>query len=748
MNSPTSGSEAPTPGRSATSAAFDLLDVRLQRWVYDEGWQSLRAVQEKAIPLLIDAAHDVILSATTASGKTEAAFLPILSNLVRDPERGPGAQVLCVSPLKALIDDQFYRLEDLCAPVDVTVHRWHGDVTATAKTRFTKHPSGVLVITPESLEALFVLRGDALAAMFAGLRYVVVDELHAFVGTQRGAQLQSLLHRLDLVLTRPPVRVGLSATIGNVEVATAFLRPSDPAAVKIVDCSEEPFDVRLQVRGYVNHRPAASGGAEATTGDAIFAVTDDLYRTLRGSNNLVFANARARVEQIADILTQRSARDRLPNEFWPHHGNLSREVREDAEIRLRDPHAPATVICTSTLELGIDIGAVSSVAQVGAPPSVAVLRQRVGRSGRRGEPAVLRLYSTVDELTASSDIVDELRWPLVQSIAMVNMMLDRWLDSPTHPSLNLSTLVQQTMSVLVQHGGARADQLHRILCGPGPFGDVDAADYALLLRAMAGQDLITQEPTGLLLVAGKGERMASHFSFYAVFESPKEWRVTTGGRTLGTLSPLHPPTVGDFLIFAGRRWSIDSIDADAEVIDVTPAPAGKLPTFDAGPIPMSNAARDAMVAVYEGVDVPPWLDLTARQLLSEARAAWHRANLSRNMVLDVGSTTIVLPWVGDQALDTARLMLQSHNVVAELVGPALYVKAVSPGDLAAVSSRILAGEHPDAFDSAALMGRYKLDKWDWVLSDELLTRANAARCIDMDGALIVFRRLAEAPLII
>jgi ATP-dependent Lhr-like helicase len=746
MSSLTSGSEAPTPGRSAPSVAFDLLDPRLQRWVYDEGWQSLRAVQEKAIPLLIDAAHDVILSATTASGKTEAAFLPILSNLVRHPERGPGAQVLCVSPLKALIDDQFYRLEDLCAPVDVAVHRWHGDVTATAKGRFTTHPSGVLVITPESLEALFVLRGDALAAMFAGLRYVVVDELHAFVGTQRGAQLQSLLHRLDLVLARSPVRVGLSATIGNVEVATAFLRPSDPAAVKIVDCSDEPFDVRLQVRGYVNHRPSASDGAEATTGDAIFAVTDDLYRTLRGSNNLVFANARARVEQIADILTQRSARDRLPNEFWPHHGNLSREVREDAESRLRDPHTPATVICTSTLELGIDIGAVSSVAQVGAPPSVAVLRQRVGRSGRRGEPAVLRLYSTVDELTASSDIVDELRWPLVQSIAMVNLMLDRWLDSPTHPSLNLSTLVQQTMSTLVQHGGARADQLHRILCGPGPFGDVDVADYARLLRAMAGQDLITQEPTGLLLVAGKGERMASHFSFYAVFESPKEWRVTTGGHTLGTLSPLHPPTVGDFLIFAGRRWSIAAVDADAEVIEVTPAPAGKLPTFDAGPVPIGNAARDAMVAVYQGTEEPSWLDQTARALLGEAREAWRRADLSRNTVLGSGSTTIVLPWTGDQSLDTARLILQSHGIVAELVGPALYVKGVSSGDLTGVASRVLAGDHPGAFELAALMGRYKLDKWDWVLDDDLLTRANAARCIDMDGALTVFHHIAGSPL--
>jgi ATP-dependent Lhr-like helicase len=737
ISSPTSGSN------EAASSSFDLLHPSLQHWVYDEGWTALRAVQEQAIPLLIGADHDAILAATTASGKTEAAFLPILSNLAR-ARGGGGVEVLCISPLKALIDDQFQRLSLMAAEVDVPVHRWHGDVSAAAKRRFSQSPSGVLIITPESLEAMFVLRSHELTTLFTSLRYVVIDELHAFVGTQRGAQLQSQLHRLERALGTQPRRIGLSATIGNIDVAAAFLSPAAPGEVAIVDCSDEPFDLRLQLRGYVNQRPGPGDarvpdGSEG--GDAIFEITDDLYQALRGSNNLIFANARNRVEQIADILTRRCESEHRPNEFWPHHGNLSKEVREDAEIRIRDPYTPATIVCTSTLELGIDIGAVKSIAQVGVPPSVAVLRQRTGRSGRRGEPAELRVFCAVNELADSSDIVDELRCALIQSIAMVNLMLRRWLDSPVNPRLNLSTLVQQTMSTLAQHGGARAEQLFAVLGGPGPFEDVGQALYAELLHAMSNADLITQDSTGLILVAGVGERLISHYSFYAVFETPKEWRVTTTGRPLGTLSPQRPPMVGDFLIFAGRRWRIVLVDSEAQVIEVTPSTAGRLPTFQHDLPPAPSNARDEMVAIYEGGDVADWLNPMARELLADARAAWQRAKLSTSTVVDSGESLIVLPWVGDRALDTVRLILQSYEIDAELDGPALRLHGTTNLQLQEAAKRVLASGAPDAFELAVRLGRFKVDKWDWVLDDHLLGEANAVRCIDVEGALTACQRI-------
>ncbi len=732
MSSQTSGSEP------ATSSAFDLLHPSLQRWVYDEGWMALREVQEQAVPLLLGSDRDVILAATTASGKTEAAFLPMLSNLAFAPSTpGEGAEVLCISPLKALINDQFARLEEMCERAQVPVHRWHGDVSASAKATFTKKPSGVLVITPESLEAMFVLRGDSLAKLFAPLRYMVIDELHAFIGTQRGAQVQSLLHRLDLILRREPPRVGLSATIGNIDMAKSFLRPTAPGVVSVVDCSGEGFDLQLQLRGYVDRAatPAGDGGG------ALFAIADHLFKTLRGSNNLVFANARGRVETLSDMLTQWCEQEHFPNEFWPHHGNLSKEVREDVEARLKDHNVPATVICTSTLELGIDVGAVSSVAQVGPPPSVAVLRQRVGRSGRRGEPAVLRLYSSVPELVPKSDLIDELRCPLVQSISMVNLLLRRWMDSPTSSDLNLSTLIQQSLSMISQHGGAKAAQLYRVLCGPGPFAAVDAATFAQILRSMARSELITQDPSDILLLGRVGEKIVSHFTFYAVFETPTEWRVTTGGRPLGTLSPQLPPTVGDFLIFAGRRWEIAVVDAEAELIDVTPSPAGKVPHFDSELPPLSNAARDEMVAVYEGTDVANWLAADAAEILAEARAAWRRADLSQHTVFEAGHESLVFPWVGDLALATATRMLRGRGVAAEIAGPAIRVPSTSAGELESIALAVVSTCSPDPLKLAEELGPFRVDKWDWVLDEDLLARANADRCIDVEGAMVVFGKI-------
>src|ERR1700753_1486199 len=208
---------------STDPAAFDQLDERIRHWVWREGWTELRDAQERAIPALIDADRDAIIAAATAAGKTEAAFLPILSNLLRD-EPCSGS-VLYISPLKALINDQWSRLDKLCESLEIPVTGWHGDVSSGRKQRFVKKPAGVLLITPESLEAMFVTRGASLASTFAALRYVVVDELHAFLGSERGMQLQSLMQRVDHACGRSVPRVGLSATLGDMRLAAAFLRP-------------------------------------------------------------------------------------------------------------------------------------------------------------------------------------------------------------------------------------------------------------------------------------------------------------------------------------------------------------------------------------------------------------------------------------------------------------------------------------------------------------------------------------------
>src|ERR1035438_420982 len=349
---------------AATSDTFHLLHPAVQRWIYEQGWTELRDAQERAAAPILEGSLDVIIAAATASGKTEAAFLPICSRLL-SPENS-GACVLYVSPLKALINDQGDRMERLCEAMEIAVHPWHGDISQGRKREFLKEPKGILLITPESLEAVFVNRGPSVGALFSKLLYVIVDELHSFIGTERGQQLQSLLWRVEHAIGRRVPRIALSATLGDMTIAAGFLRPHDGDKVQIVVSCGSGQELKLLVRGYritapVDHpageKAPEEGSAEESVNDgSVYAVAADLMTTLRGSKNLVFANSRSNVEKYADLLGRMCETERVPNEFWAHHGNLSKEIREEAEAALKDSARPATAVCTSTLELGIDIG--------------------------------------------------------------------------------------------------------------------------------------------------------------------------------------------------------------------------------------------------------------------------------------------------------------------------------------------------------------------------------------------------------
>ena len=771
--SPTSVSEA------APSSAFTRLHPRIQRWIYDQGWTSLHDAQERAIGPIVEGDRDVIIAAATASGKTEAAFLPILSTLAgatdqptsgerdpwtaydpwAEPATGPsaGVQALYVSPLKALINDQYQRLERICERVDVPVHRWHGDVSAAAKQRLIARPSGVLLITPESLESTFVNRGSLVPRLFVGLRYIVIDELHSFLATQRGVQLQSLMNRVELAVRLRPPRIGLSATLGDMNQATAFLRPTDPEQVLIVESKSDGRGLMLQLRGYVATPPPVSphqaenaeragrevAVEETVNGDAT-EIAEHLFRHLRGQDNLVFANTRNHVETYADLLARRSDRERVPNEFWPHHGNLSKELREAAEAQMKDRTRPATAVSTSTLELGIDIGSVTSVAQIGPPPSVASLWQRLGRSGRRDDPALLRLYISEPSLDGRSLPVDRLRCGVVQTTAMVRLMLQRWLESADDPGFNYSTLIQQIMSTIAQHGGARAADLYRALCGPGPFHLVDQARFVRLLRAMASHDLLIQSSDGLLLHGVVGERHVNHYRFYVAFHTADEWRVVTGGRTLGTIPIYQPLREGMLMIFAGKRWKVTGIDKPARVVELEQSTGGA-PLFSGSHGPaVSDEVRAEMLAVYASTETPTWLDTGARDLLAEGRAAFRQFRLGERTVVRDGGDVLLFPWTGDRALYTAMIALHQAGIKVGVEGPAIRICGTGPDEVAEVIGQFLENPPPTTAGLAAVIENREIDKWDWVLDKTLSYESAGARLLDVDGAWRLFRKVAPA----
>ncbi|TON86994.1 DEAD/DEAH box helicase, partial [Vibrio parahaemolyticus] len=471
----------------------EKLDVRVQRWIFKQGWANLREIQCLAIEPILSAKTDLVISASTAAGKTEAFFLPAISAIANQDE---GVGILYISPLKALINDQDRRLESLSDLMDLPVTPWHGDSAKSRKNKLKTTPAGIVLITPESLESLLIRDSGWMKSAFSDLKYIVIDEFHAFLGTERGHHLLSLLHRLEHLLgslKKPIPRVALSATLGELDKVPLSLRPNQSLPCKIIRDSNSTSVLKVQVKGYVNPAQVDS----ETPIDAEYKICQDLFKFCRGGNHLVFANSRKRTESIAATLSDFCDQQCVPNEFFPHHGSLAKELREDLEKRLLQEQYPTTAVCTMTLELGIDIGKVNSVLQVTAPHSISSLRQRMGRSGRRGGPSILRVLIAENELTKDSNVVDILRLELIQSLAMIRLLIgSKWYEPADSSLYHFSTLLHQILAVIAQWGGIRAEQLFNLLCKEGPFQKVGVDDFKGLLVHMGNTNLITQLGNG------------------------------------------------------------------------------------------------------------------------------------------------------------------------------------------------------------------------------------------------------------
>lgn len=728
------------------SSAFHRLHPKIQRWIWRTGWSELRDIQEQAIPAILAREHDLVIAAATAGGKTEAAFLPILSTLVDDP--GGSIRALYVSPLRALINDQFQRLDLLCQELGIPVHRWHGDVGAGQKRKVLDKPAGVLIITPESLEAFFVLRGHEVRRLFERLDYVVVDELHVFLGSERGAQLQSLLHRVELAVRRRVPRIGLSATIGDLGLACEFLRPREGETVLRIHSTAPGQELRLQVRGYRRLPPpltpkeaqarSAAGQQvapeEVTDGD-IVAIARHMFEHLRGGHHLIFANTRTRVEEMSDLLRRLCELHRVPNEFWPHHGSLSKELREEAEAALKDQSRPASAVCTSTLELGIDISVINSVVQVGPPPSVASLRQRLGRSGRAGDPAILRVYVQEPALDPKTAPHATLRADLVETIAVIELLLAGWCEPPDLRGLHLSTLVQQVLSLIAQLGAVRADQAWRALCDNGPFSRVDQPLFSRFLRSLGSTGLIQQDRSGELVLAELGEKIVNHYTFFAAFSSPEEYRVVAGGRNLGSAPFSESLFPGRHVIFGGRRWVVVFVDDQAKVVDLKPAAGGRPPAFsERTTAPVHDRVRQEMLRIYTDAELPRYLDATARELLREGRENFHRYLLHERSLIKDGDRTFFFPWAGDRLMDTMLLWLASCKVEVVREGVALVFERMTPEDVEGELRGIAAAEPPDGVELATGVKNKKREKFHPWLGEDVLAMDYAAGVLDMERA--------------
>lgn len=673
----------------------------IQDFIYRNGWESLRSVQVAAADAIFNSEDNVLLAASTASGKTEAAFFPILSQLDEDPSSSVG--VLYIAPLKALINDQFGRLTELCEEAEIPVWRWHGDVAQSRKSKLLKHPSGILQITPESLEALLLHKHSHIPALFGDLRFIVIDEIHSLMRADRGGQCLCLIERLSRLASCNPRRIGLSATIGDLELAGRFLGSGsgrDTIIPRIEDTQQrwrlsmshffvgegaEEMAVSAQPDGEARLFDADCGDGESrsggpreraseTTGSRGATVgaerlpiaatpepaTDAaptgadlglgyIFEHTRGKKCLVFCNSREEAEGVTTTLRRYCEANNEPDRFLIHHGNLSSAVRESAEDVMRDEELDQTTVTTATLELGIDIGRLERAFQIDAPFTVSAFLQRMGRTGRRGSPPEMWFVMREDRAEPRTTLGATIPWKLLQGIALVQLYLeDRWVEPPRLDRLPYSLLYHQTMATLASGGEMTPAELATRVLTLGYFHRVSSEDFRTLLHHLIDIDHIQLTEEGGLIVGIAGERVINSYRFYGVFQENEEYTVRNESQELGTI--VLPPPVGEKLAIAGATWLVEEVDHKRHLVYAMQV-KGQVPAyFGDCPGDINTVVLERMLRVLmEDADYPYLMD-NARGRLAQARSTARNAHLDHIPLVRLGGNTWGLfPWLGSYA---------------------------------------------------------------------------------------------------
>lgn len=635
--------------------AFDRYAPFIKDFIYRSRWDSLRGVQMAAADAIFNTDENVLLTSSTASGKTEAAFFPILTLLSEDPPASVGA--LYIGPLKALINDQFGRLTDLCREAGIPVWHWHGDVSQTHKEKLIRHPSGILQITPESLEGMLLHRHGDVARLFGDLRFIVIDEVHSLIKGDRGGQTLCLIERLSRLAGCNPRRIGLSATIGNPGRTGEFLAAGTGRGTAIPEVSEPRVRWRLSMEHFFIQGEQAVPAEGSDPLPPLDSATDRaprnadpgyayVFEHTRGRKCLVFSNSREECEEVCSTLRHYCEANREPDRFLIHHGNISPALRETAERAMRDETRDLTVCTTATLELGVDVGRLERAFQIDAPWTVSAFLQRMGRTGRRGQPPEMWFVMREDEAEARAMLPAAVPWTLIQGIALVQTYReDRWVEPPRLDRLPYSLLFHQTLCTLAGGGEMSPGVLAGRVLGLSYFHRVTRDDYRVLLRHLISTDMVERTGRGGLIVGLAGERLISSYRFLATFQENEEFTVRSESMELGTI--VRPPPVGEKVAIAGRVWTVDTVDLKRHLLTVTEV-KGRVPAFfGLEPGDMDTRILLRMRGVLSEDRSYPYLMANAVGRLAEARETARAAGITERPLVNLGGDMWCLfPWLG------------------------------------------------------------------------------------------------------
>lgn len=621
------------------------LPLFLRDFIYDNGWTALRDIQEASLAIASGTGDNILIFSGTSSGKTEAAFFPVLSTLYE--ERPSGFGVLYVGPLKALIDDQYQRLLRITGDSGIRVTCWHGDADARRKLRARDDPSGILQITPESLQGLVLFHPEGIRHMFGDLRWIVIDELHSFLDSSRGLQLLCVLSAVLKIARCSPRIIGLSATISDVMSAQRWISSVN---------GRETVPVSSSIRGdhtirvHYNHFPRPDSDLRE---DAIEHFYQELFEETDAYNCIVFTNSRLKTEMTARSLLIFSGMMGSGKRVVLHHGSLSREIRKGSEASLRSSDQRVTLVATTTLELGIDVGDVDRVVQIEPPHRASSFVQRMGRSGRRNGHPVMVMFCSEEE----GQVYDSplgICQSLIQSLALIDLYeRDSWVEPVSHSLLPYGLLFQQAMVTVHAFSDVRPDSLSRYLRGLYPFRNVSEEDFEILLSDMMGRGYLEIFPDDGTLVIGKeGERFMDPQTILAVFDDDNEVRVFHGDRLIGYLP--RPPPEGRKILLGGRAWTV--LKMSRSRVSVKPIDSSAVTVWSSGiPEVHTKVVRRMRDILASDTDYH-CLDVSASGKLANDRVTVR--DIIGSTFFKSGDSVVIYPWLGTVQFDSLVRVLK------------------------------------------------------------------------------------------
>lgn len=616
-------------------SSISLLSDKMQSRIADFGWYELTDIQEKTIPLVINSDKHLIVESETASGKTEAVFLPILSLIEKDISYRDKVKVLYISPLKALINDQFNRIYKLAEDMNVRITKWHGDVGTNIKKNFLNNPSGILQITPESIEAFMINKPEKIKEIFCGVEYIVIDEIHSFVGQDRGYHLQSLLYRLSKYFDNNPRIFGLSATIDGFDLIKKWIS-KDPETVELISGTHSSKKTYYSIMHFEKDEKSHEFNP---------MIIEDILRLTENNKTLIFCNSRETVELLTYTLNERLGYKK----FYAHHSYIDKNLREEIEKLIKEDDA-ICIVSTSTLELGIDIGSVDLVIQIDSTFTVSSLKQRIGRTGRRKhQNRISQIYTEEPE-------------SLLLSATCIELMKQGRVEKPFITKKNYDYLFQQILSIIVENNGIRVEKLIPEINNNPVFCEINNHSIILLLKAMISNNYISSLDYSSELILGyAGEKIVHNKNFYAMFETEEPYEVIYDTKKIGLYDDYKEKN--QIVILAGRSWIVVSTLPEAKKIYVKPFNEFVLPHFEPNIGERSELVRNELFNFLNNKVTPNYVNEYGINIIKEYEEPYIKMNLRKNQRITISSIkgNCCQLFIGDKKLRSIDLYLLANN---------------------------------------------------------------------------------------